>query len=125
MAKHRMTAAEFAELEPLLSNLNPENIAAARQVLVEGISQATVAKERNQTYQGINKIIRKVVALASDCPAGWKQVVAFYPPEISRQLEEYAEELKTAARNGQRWRSVPGPDLSAPPAKPRSAASAK
>jgi len=65
--------------------LAPSSIEIARAVLVDGVKQAALAKERNLTVQNVSQIVSRVRRSHLEnglTPDGWQQIEVCLPNEL-------------------------------------------
>lgn len=108
----RWSLDEYEALRPKLDTLSDDSIAVVRQVLVEGRTSTTVAKERGVSASAITKTVRKALALVNGAPAGFVEVREFFPPEIAAQLREYAAQLQATEGKKRQIAAIDGPNFS-------------
>ncbi|WP_051242619.1 TrfB-related DNA-binding protein [Azohydromonas australica] len=99
MVKVSMTAEEFDSLGERLGRLTPESVAIAREVLVDGVSRATVAERHGLTRPRITFIVDRVLAAAHDVPRDWVRVEVWLPPELAQQVREMEAKARARARD--------------------------
>ena len=76
--------------------MSERNLAAARSVLVDGLSPAVVAREYGISKQHLHGILSRVRRRLDDVPLDWVQVDVWLPPEVAAQVRE----LEAQARAG-------------------------
>lgn len=94
MAKASMTAEEFDVVRERLVKMTPDNAAAARKVLVDGIPPVEVAQQCNMSKQRLNGILNSVRAAANGVPVSWVRVEVWVPPELVQQVRDIEERAK-------------------------------
>lgn len=103
----RMSAVDFATIEPLLKNFSRDRVEAARRALVEGQTQKAVGASYGWTQQAVSDLVSDVwkhwtdyqttqgVAASSGAllPPGWEQVTLIAPTEM---IQEFKAQLAKA-----------------------------
>jgi hypothetical protein len=107
--KRRMTAVEYASLQPLL-NISGERREAARQALVEGRTWRVVANQYGWSAQAVGDTVnvvwktleafreaQRAASVSVLLPAGWEQVTLIAP---SCLVEKFRTELAALSPTG-------------------------
>ncbi len=114
-ANPSLTPVEFEAARAMLPNFDPERLDAARFVLVNGMSSASVAEKYNVTRQAMAATVRVVwrahekykeaqhAATAGTIliPPGWEQVTLIAPAEL---IESFRRQIAEAQRG-----AIPAP----------------
>lgn len=95
-----MTPDEFDAVQARLGRMTIDTLRLAREVLVEGKSQAEVAAANNFTRQRINLAVTRVLKAASDVPSDWQKVEVWLPPAMVEQVRNMEVEARQQAQQG-------------------------
>ena len=103
-----MTADEFELFRPRLSRLAPYTLQCVREVLVDGDSQAEVARRYGFSRQRVNLAVARVLAETNGVPASWKRVDVWLPPAEAVRVREIATEARRELKSREDAPAAPG-----------------
>jgi transposase-like protein len=83
-----LTAEEFDAAVAVFPRLSAEGKAAARLVLVSGLTQAEVAGRMEIHRQQVNKWCKDIFQSHLDCPDGWVVDVVVLPPDLMAKVKD-------------------------------------
>ncbi len=95
-----LTAKQFDAAVLVFSRLSDEGKAAARLVLVSGLTQAEVAARTEIHRQQVHKWCKDIYQSHLDCPDGWVVDVVVLPPELMAEVKDM--ERKARDEHGKR-----------------------
>lgn len=99
-----MSAEDFEQLMQELDatstrrGYSEKSIEAARLVLVKGASVTEAAAETNQTRQSVSQLMIRIRRRIKALPKVRVKVEKWLPPDVARQVEEMAEQMKAMPR---------------------------
>ena len=103
----QLTEEQFDQLRPKLKRLSVGAVEVAYAVLVEGKSQAEVARQTGRTRSGVQNICKRVMDRVEDVPPGWVKAEICLPPNLMEQviqMEKKARLERETARVGKQGR---------------------
>lgn len=92
-----MTPEEFEAVQRRLGRMTLDTVRLAREVLVDGKSQAEVATANNLTRQRVSSAVARIVKAASDVPPDWQKVEVWLPPAMAEQVRSMEAEARQEA----------------------------
>jgi hypothetical protein len=88
------TPDQWEQLEPVLRRLAHGSVLMAREVLVEGLRSAEVARRHDTTRQHVGQIVRRVrKTLRDEGRIGFSPVVLWVPGDLAARVEMLDPEL--------------------------------
>lgn len=97
MSTNLYTPEQWEELEPLLRRLAHGSVLMAREVMVDGLRTAEVARRHDTTRQHVGQIVRRVrKALRESDQEGMAPVVLWLPIEAANTLNGLDQDVVEA-----------------------------
>ncbi|MDX9668630.1 TrfB-related DNA-binding protein [Pseudomonas sp. P5_152] len=92
------TAEQWDKLEPVLRRLAHGSVLMAREVLVEGLRPAEVARRHEMSRQSVSQIVSRIRKILKDeGRPGLVPVVLWIPQELENQLESLDQDYVVMA----------------------------
>lgn len=91
--KQLLTQKEFEETISQFKGMAIENIAIARQVLVDGKTQSHVAKSSGITRQRINAIVKLILKTTKNVPPDWVKIEVWVPENLANEVKGFIDNL--------------------------------
>ena len=101
-----MSAEGFEQLLELLSSksggrsYSDKSIEAARLVLVMGATITEAANDTGVSKQSVDQLMTRIRRRMEAMPQGWVKVTRWFPAEVAKQIDGYADSLKSAHAAG-------------------------
>jgi hypothetical protein len=93
-----MTPEEFEAVQRRLGRMTLDTVRLAREVLVDGKSQAEVATANSLSRQRVSSAVARIMKAASDVPADWQKVEVWLPPAMAEQVRTMEVEARQQAQ---------------------------
>lgn len=97
-----MSAAGFEQLLAILKSksggrsYSDKSIEAARLVLVMGATVTEAANDAGVSKQTVDQLMIRIRRRMEAMPQGWVKVSQWFPAEVAKQIDGYADSLKAA-----------------------------
>lgn len=98
----QLTEEKFDQLRPKLKRLSVGAVEVAYAVLVQGTSQAEVARQTGRTRSGVQNICKRVMDRIEDIPPGWVKAEVCLPPTLMAKVIQMEKDARLARENAEK-----------------------